>query len=53
MMILPYAGEKGCTLIKSLRKNLQRALPINVQTRIVHTGAKLSSQLKNIKNPTL
>ena len=45
MMILPYAGEKGCTLIKSLKKNLQRALPINIQAHIVDTGTKLSSQL--------
>ena len=48
-MILPYAGEKGCTLIKSLKKNLQIALPINIQTRIVYAGTKLSSQLKNKK----
>ena len=41
MMILPYAGEKGCTLIKSLKKNLQKALPINIQTRIFYTGTKL------------
>ena len=52
MMILPCAGEKGRTLIKSLKKNLQRALPINIQTRIVYTGTKLSSQLKNMKDPT-
>ena len=52
MLILPYAGEKGCTLIKSLKKNLQRALPINIQTCIVYTGTKFSSQLKNIKDPT-
>ena len=52
MMILSYAGEKGSTLIKSLKKNLQRALPINIQTRIVYTGTKLSSQLKNMKDPT-
>ena len=52
MMIPPYAGEKGCTLIKSLKKNLQRALPVNIQTRIVYTGTKLSSQLRNIKDPT-
>ena len=39
MMILPYAGEKGCTLIKFLKKNLQRALPINIQARIVCTGS--------------
>ena len=45
MMILPNAGEKGCTLIKSLKKNLQRELPVNIQTRIVYTGTQLSSQL--------
>ena len=53
MMILPYAGEKGCTLIKSLKKILQRALPITIQTCIVYTETMLSSQLKNINDPTL
>ena len=52
MMTLPYAGEKGCTLIESLKKNLQRVLPVNIQTRIVYTGTKLSSQHRNIKDPT-
>ena len=35
MMILPYASEKGCNLIKSLTKNLRRALPVNIQTRMI------------------
>ena len=35
IMILPYAGEKGFTLIKSLKKNLQRVLPVDIQTRII------------------
>ena len=52
MMILPYASEKGWTLIKSLKKNLPRVLPVNIQTCIVYTGTKLSSQLRNIKDPT-
>ena len=52
MMILPYAGEKGCTLIKSWKKNLQTVLPVNIQARIVYTGTKLSCQLRNIKDPT-
>ena len=52
MMILSYAGEKGCTLIKSLKKNLQRVLPVNIQTRTVYNGTKLSSHLRNIKDPT-
>ena len=52
MMILPYAGEKGFTLIKSLKSNFQRAFPINIQARIVCTATKLSCQLKNIKDLT-
>ena len=52
IVILLYAGEKGCILIKSLKKNLQRVLPVNIQTRIVYTGTRLSSQLRNIKDPT-
>ena len=51
MMILPYVADIGCILIKSLKKNLQRALPVNIQTCLVHTGTKLSSQLRNIKIP--
>ena len=51
MMILPCAGEKGCTLIKSLKKNFQRVLPVNIQTGIVYNGTKLSSHLRNIKDP--
>ena len=52
MVILTYAGEKGCTLIKSLKKNLQRAFAVNIQKRIVYTGIKLSSQLRNVKDAT-
>ena len=51
MMILPYVADIGCILIKSLKNNLQRALPVNIQTCLVHTGTKLSSQLRNIKIP--
>ena len=51
MMILPYPSEKKSTLIKFLKKNLQRELLINIQARIVYTGTKLSFQLKNMKDP--
>ena len=34
------------------KKNLQRVLPVNIQTCIVYTGTKLSSDLRNIKDPT-
>ena len=51
-MNLPYAGEKGCSIIKSLKKYLKKTLPANIEARIIYTGRKLSSQLNNIKDPT-
>ena len=52
MVIILCGSEKVCTLIKSLKRNLQRESPTNIQTWIVYTGNKLSSQLKNVKDPT-
>ena len=52
-MKLPYAGEKGCSIIKSLKKHLKKTLPANIEADIIYTGTKLSSQLNNIKDPTL
>ena len=49
---LPYAGEKGCSIIKSLKKHLKKTLPANLEADIIYTGTKLSSQLNNIKDPT-
>ena len=51
-MKLPYAGEKGCSIIKSLKKHLKKTLPANIEADIIYTGTKLSSQLNNIKDPT-
>ena len=51
-MKLPYAGEKGCSIIKSLKKYLKKTLPANIEADIIFTGTKLSSQLHNIKDPT-
>ena len=48
-MILPYASDKGLALTK---KNLQRALPTNIESYIVYTGTMLSSELENINDPT-
>ena len=42
-LILPYAGEKGCSIVRSLEKQLKRSLPNNVKPNIVFTGLKLSS----------
>ena len=39
-------------MIKSLKRNLQKALPVNIQTRIVYTGTKSSSQIRNINDST-
>ena len=52
-MKLPYAGEKGCSIIKSLKKHLKKTLPANIEADIIYTGTKLSSQLNNIKDSTL
>ena len=52
IMNLPYAGEKGCSIIKSLKKHLKKTLPANIEADIIYTGTKLSSQLNNIKDPT-
>ena len=40
-LILPYAGEKGCSIARSLKKQLKRSLPNNVRPNIAFTGTKL------------
>ena len=40
-LILPYAGEKGCSIVRYQEKELKRSLPNNVKTDIVFRGAKL------------
>ena len=37
--------------VKSLEKNLQRVLLVNIQTPTLYTGTKLSSQPRNVKDP--
>ena len=51
-MKLPYAGEKGCSIIKSLKKHLKKTLPANIEADIIYTGTRLFSQLNNVKDPT-
>ena len=51
-MKLPRAGEKGCSIIKSLKKHLKKTFPANIEANIIDTGTKLSSQLNNIKDST-
>ena len=49
-LILPYAGEKVYSIVRSLEKQLNRSLPNNVKPNIVFTGTKLSSNC-NVKDP--
>ena len=48
----PYAGEKDCTIIKSLKKHLKKTLPTIIEANITYTAIKLSSQLNHIEDPT-
>ena len=50
IMVLPHGGEKGLTLVKSLKKDLQMTLPSNIQTEIVYNSMKLSLLLNNSKD---
>ena len=49
-LLLPYTGQKGEHLIRSLRKDIHRTLPENVQSRICYTGTKLGTKFSNIKD---
>ena len=51
MMMPPHAGEKCCSLIKFLEKNLQKKLPTNIPTRIVYTVLSYHLTLKTSKFP--
>ena len=47
--MLPYQGDNGFTILKTLSKEL-KTLPENIKTEMIYTGAKLGSQF-NIKDP--
>ena len=49
-LILPYAGEKGCSIVTSLEKQLKRSPTNNVKPNIVFTGTKRSCNF-NVKDP--
>ena len=46
-LILPYAGHKGNTIIKTMNNSLKRILPNNVKTRVTYTGQKLGTKFQN------
>ena len=50
-LLLPYNGQKGEHLVRSLRKDMHHTLRENVQARICYTGTKLDTKFKNIKDP--
>ena len=41
LLTIPYQGEKGDYLIKSMKRNLKKILPNNVKPQITYTGRKL------------
>ena len=43
VLLLPYQGDKGIGLAKSLKRNLNNHLPNNVKTQVTFTGQKLST----------
>ena len=45
-LILPYAGPKGYSIIKTMNNSLKRISPDNVKTRVTFTGQKLSTKLQ-------
>ena len=40
-LILPYAGEKSCSLVRSLEKQFEQSLPNNVKPNTVFTSPNL------------
>ena len=50
-LLLPYQGDKGIRLTKSLKRNLNKHFPDNLETQVTFTGEKLST-LFNVKDMT-
>ena len=51
LLILPYQGDRGNSLLKSLQKRLHNLLPNHIITEVTYTGKKLSTCF-NIKDQT-
>ena len=51
LLVLPYQGQKGDFIIKSMNKRLKTLLPDNVKTDVAFQGKQLSSCF-NIKDKT-
>ena len=50
-LMLPFAGAKGNTMLKSMNRCIKRIVPNDVNTRITYTGHKLNTRFQ-IKNRT-
>ena len=48
-LLLPYKGEKGEHLIKSMKRRISKLLPPEIKTQVAYTGKKLSTCF-NIKD---
>ena len=46
-LILPYAGSKSNTIIKTINNSLKRILLDNVKTRVTYAGQKLGTKFQN------
>ena len=51
LLILPYQGDRGNTLVKSLQKRLHNLLPNHVNTQVTYAG-KMLSICFNVKGQT-
>ena len=49
--LLPFAGAKGNTMLKSMNRCIKHVLPNDVNTRITYTGHKLNTRFQ-IKDKT-
>ena len=50
-MVLPYQGQKGDFIVKSMKKGLKTLLPDDIKTDVAFQGKQLSSCF-NIKDKT-
>ena len=46
LLLLPYAGNKGEKILKSMNKFSTRVLPCNVKTCTAYSGTELSSKFQ-------
>ena len=51
ILLLPYQGDKGISLTKLLKRNLNEHLPNNVKRQVTFTGQKLNTEF-NVKDRT-